>query len=120
MITSFDRRTPPGTPATVESKPIVFIVDDDISVRESLDLLLRSAGWRHEMFATATEFLERPRDLAPSCLVLDMLLPDCSGLDVQHRVAKDRSDMPIIFISGCGDVPTTVRAMKAGAVEFMT
>jgi len=100
--------------------PIVFVIDDDVSVRESLELLIRSEGWRPETFASAEEFLSRPRVLAPSCLVLDVTLPDLNGLDLQKRVAAERSDMPIIFITGFGDVPMTVRAMKAGAVEFLT
>jgi FixJ family two-component response regulator len=100
--------------------PIVFVVDDDVSVRESLELLIRSAGWQPETFASAQEFLARPRVLAPSCLVLDVNLPDLNGLDLQKRVAVDRNDMPIIFITGYGDVPMTVQAMKAGAVEFLT
>jgi FixJ family two-component response regulator len=99
--------------------PIVFIVDDDVSVRESLESLTRSAGWRAETFASAKDFLARPRVLAPSCLVLDIRLPDLSGLDLQKRVI-DRTDMPIIFLTGCGDVRMTVQAMKAGAVEFLT
>src|SRR3954468_20239615 len=100
--------------------PVVFIVDDDISVRESLELLVRSEGWEAELFSSAQEFLARPRSLHPSCLVLDVHLPDLSGLDLQKRIASDRSDMPIIFITGYGDVPMTVKAMKAGAVEFLT
>src|SRR2546421_12582232 len=100
--------------------PIVFVVDDDVSVRESLEALIRCAGWQAETFASAQEFLARPRVLAPSCLVLDVGLPDLNGLDLQKRVAADRSDMPIIFITGNGDVPMTVQAMKAGAVEFLT
>ena len=100
--------------------PIVYVVDDDVSVRESLDALIRVAGWQPETFASAREFLSRPRVLAPCCLVLDVTLPDLNGLDLQKRVAADRIDMPIIFITGYGDVPTTVRAMKAGAVEFLT
>jgi len=102
------------------STPIVFVVDDDISVRESLELLIRCAGWQAETFASAQEFLARPRVNAPSCLVLDVTLPDLNGLDLQKRVAVDRTDMPIIFITGNGDVPMTVQAMKAGAVEFLT
>src|SRR6267378_5490651 len=94
--------------------------DLDVSVRESLELLIRCAGWRPETFASAQEFLARPRVLAPSCLVLDVSLPDLNGLDLQKRVAVDRIDMPIIFITGYGDVPMTVQAMKAGAVEFLT
>jgi FixJ family two-component response regulator len=100
--------------------PIVFVVDDDISVRESLELLIASAGWQPETFASAQEFLSRPRVRAPSCLILDVALPDLNGLDLQKRVAVDRIDMPIIFITGYGDVPMTVQAMKAGAVEFLT
>jgi FixJ family two-component response regulator len=99
--------------------PIVFVVDDDISVREALEGLIRSEGWDVETFASAQAFLTRPRALVPSCLVLDVTLPDLSGLDLQKRLA-DRSDMPIIFITGYGDVPMTVQAMKAGAVEFLT
>ena len=100
--------------------PIVFVVDDDVSVRESLELLIRCEGWQPETFASAQEFLARPRVLVPSCLVLDVSLPDLNGLDLQKRVAADRTDMPIIFITGYGDVPMTVQAMKAGAVEFLT
>ena len=100
--------------------PIVFVVDDDVSVRESLELLIRDAGWRPEMFESAKEFLARPRALVPSCLVLDIALPGLNGLQLQERIAADRADMPIIFITGAGDVPTTVQAMKGGAVEFLT
>ena len=99
--------------------PVVFVVDDDISVRESLELLIRRAGWRPETYGSAQDFLSRPRDEAPSCLVLDVQLPDLNGLDLQQRVA-DRDDMPIIFITGHGDIPMSVRAMKAGAAEFLT
>jgi len=106
--------------ATSHATPVVFVVDDDVSVRESLELLIRCAGWEPETFASAQEFLARPRVLSASCLVLDVSLPDLNGLDLQTRVAADRVDMPIIFITGHGDVPTTVRAMKAGAVEFLT
>src|SRR6476619_6276223 len=100
--------------------PIVFVVDDDVSVRESLELMIRWAGWQPKTFASAREFLSHPRVLAPSCLVLDVNLPDLNGLNLQKRVAGDRTDMPIIFITGYGDVPMTVKAMKAGAVEFLT
>src|SRR5712664_3443361 len=100
--------------------PIVFVVDDDISVRESLESLIRFAGWQPQTFASAQEFLSRPRVFVPSCLVLDVRLPDVNGLDLQKRIAIDRIDMPIIFITGYGDVPMTVQAMKAGAVEFLT
>jgi FixJ family two-component response regulator len=100
--------------------PIVFVIDDDISVRESLELLIHNAGWQAETFESAQDFLSRPRIVVPSCLVLDVSLPGLSGLDLQKRVAVDRTDLPIIFITGHGDVPTTVQAMKAGAVEFLT
>jgi len=100
--------------------PIVFVVDDDISVRESLELLIRSEGWQAETFESAQEFLAHPRALVPSCLVLDVSLPGLNGLELQKRVAVQRTDMPIIFITGYGDVPMTVQAMKAGAVEFLT
>ena len=99
--------------------PIVFVVDDDVSVRESLELLILSAGWQPETFYSAEEFLARSRIDGPSCLVLDVTLPDLTGLDLQRRIT-DRADMPVIFITGYGDVPTTVQAMKAGAVEFLT
>jgi FixJ family two-component response regulator len=104
----------------LHSTPIVFVVDDDVSVRESLESLIRCAGWQPETFASAQEFLSRPQVDAPSCLVLDVTLPDLSGLELQKRVAVDRIEMPIIFITGYGDVPMTVQAMKAGAVEFLT
>ena len=100
--------------------PIVFVVDDDVSVRESLEPLIRTAGWQPETYASAETFLARPRALVPSCLVLDVSLPDLNGLDLQKRIGGDRSDLPVIFITGHGDIPMTVRAMKAGAVEFLT
>jgi FixJ family two-component response regulator len=100
-----------------DGKPTVFVVDDDDSVRESLKLLIESAGWQPETFVSGQEFLARPPALAPSCLLLDVFLPDLNGCDLQNRIA-DRADMPIIFMTGHGDVPTTVRAMKAGAVDF--
>ena len=100
--------------------PIVFVVDDDVSVRESLELLIRCEGWQAEIFASADEFLSRPRALVPSCLILDLSLPGLSGLDLQKRITSERTDIPIIFITGHGDVPSTVQAMKAGAVEFLT
>ena len=98
--------------------PIVFVVDDDISVRESLEALIGLEGWQVETFASAEAFLSRPRVFVPTCLVLDVSLPDLNGLDLQKRLAG-RNDMPIIFITGYGDVPMTVQAMKAGAVEFL-
>jgi FixJ family two-component response regulator len=100
--------------------PVVFVVDDDVSVRESLELLIRCEGWEPQTFASAPEFLAHPRTLVPSCLVLDISLPGLNGLDLQKQVAVERSEMPIIFITGYGDVPKTVQAMKAGAVEFLT
>jgi len=100
--------------------PVVFVVDDDVSVRESLELLIRFAGFQPRTFASAEEFLSCPRAFVPSCLVLDVTLPNLNGLDLQKRIATDRIDIPIIFITGHGDVPMTVRAMKAGAVEFLT
>ena len=98
---------------------IVFVVDDDVSVRESLELLIRTAGWQPETFASAPEFLSRPRAAVPCCLVLDVTLPGLNGLELQQQLAG-RADMPIIFITGHGDVPMSVQAMKAGAVEFLT
>src|ERR1044071_1051706 len=112
-------RPVPGTPASSGSPPVVFVVDDDVSVRESLELLIRSCGWRPETFASAEDFLQRSRFDGPSCLVLDVTLPHLSGLDLQKRIV-DRTDMPIIFITGYGDVPMSVEAMKAGAAEFLT
>jgi FixJ family two-component response regulator len=107
-----------GQSGTRAIPPIVFIVDDDISVRESLQALVADAGWLPEVFASAEAFLDRPRQRSPSCLVLDVSLPDLGGLELQKRLA-DQPDLPIIFITGHGDIPMTVRAMKAGAVEFL-
>ena len=111
-----------GASPTSQVKPIVFIVDDDISVRESLELLICSAGWQPETFASAQAFLSRPpaTTATPTCLVLDIELPGLNGLELQERIAVDRSDMPIIFITGHADVPRAIRAMKGGAVEFLT
>jgi FixJ family two-component response regulator len=103
-----------------KSAPIVYVVDDDVSVRQSLESLIRLEGWQPRVFASAEEFLTYPRALSPSCLVLDYSLPDLNGFDLQKRVADNRHVMPIIFITGFGDVPMTVQAMKAGAVEFLT
>jgi FixJ family two-component response regulator len=100
--------------------PTVFVVDDDVSVRESLELLIRHLGWRPMTFSSAQEFLEYPREVVPNCLILDVRLPGLNGLELQERIAADRINMPIIFITGHGDVPMTVRAMKAGAAEFLT
>ena len=103
-----------------ELAPTVFVVDDDISVRESVESLIRFSGLRVEAFASAEDFLSRPPAFGPSCLVLDVSLPDLSGLDLQKRIAADGAGMPIIFVTGCGDIPMTVQAMKAGAVEFLS
>jgi len=103
-----------------QQTPIVFVVDDDVSVRESLELLIKFSGWQPETFASASEFLARPRTATPNCLVLDISLPDLNGLELQKLIASERIDMPIIFITGHGDVPMTVQAMKGGAVEFLT
>ena len=109
-----------GSSPVATAKPIVFVVDDDAWVRESLETLIRDEGWQPETFASAQEFLDHPRTFAPSCLVLDVSLPGLNGLELQKRVAVDRTDMPIIFITGHGDIPMSVGAMKAGAVEFLT
>ena len=103
-----------------ETDAVVFVVDDDASMRESLRNLIRSVGLRAELFASAQEFLRSKHSDAPSCLVLDVRLPGLSGLDLQRRTAEAGLEIPIIFISGHGDIPMTVRAMKAGAVEFLT
>lgn len=102
------------------STSVVFVVDDDISVRESLELMIAEAGWRPELCASAREFLACPRPSGISCLILDVNLPDLSGLELQKRIAADYAATPIIFITGCGDIPMTVKAMKAGALEFLT
>jgi FixJ family two-component response regulator len=99
--------------------PIVFVVDDDFSIRESVSELIRCVGYQAEAFSSAQEFLDRPPAHVPSCLVLDVSLPGLSGLQLQERIAE-RADMPIIFITGYGDIPMTVQAMKAGAMEFLT
>src|ERR1700719_1694268 len=108
-----------SSPPMSHATPIVFVVDDDVSVRESLELLIRAAGWQPETFASALEFQSRPRPTVPCCLVLDVTLPGLSGLELQQRLVE-RTDMPIIFITGHGDVPMSVQAMKAGAVGFLT
>lgn len=107
------------SPAAEES-PVIFVVDDDVSVRESLEALIRFEGWKAETFASAEEFLARPRVLGPSCLLLDVSLPEINGLDLQKVLAADQRHVPIIFITGHGDIPMSVQAMKAGAVEFLT
>jgi FixJ family two-component response regulator len=120
MNPAHTRTHEPATSPAPETPPVVFIVDDDVSVRESLELLVRAAGWEPQLFASAEDFLARPRLPTPSCLVLDVSLPALSGLDLQERIAGERTDLPIIFITGFGDIPKTVRAMKGGAVEFLT
>jgi FixJ family two-component response regulator len=109
-----------GAASMPQASPIVFVVDDDISVRESLELLLQNEGWQPKTFASAQAFLDCPRAVVPSCLILDVSLPGLDGLELQKRVAVERADMPIIFITGYGDVPKSVQAMKRGAVEFLT
>jgi len=106
--------------AMAHPTPVVFVVDDDVSVRESLDLLIETAGWRAEVFASAEAFLAHPRGDVPCCVVLDYSLPHLNGLELQSRIAAERSDLPVIFITGHADVPMSVRAMKAGAIEFLT
>jgi FixJ family two-component response regulator len=103
-----------------DGKPTVFVVDDDVSVRQSLELLLASAGWEAQTFACAQDFIARRRDAAPGCVVLDVNLPDLDGLKLQTWIADEQPGMPIIFITGCGDVPMTVRAMKGGALDVLT
>src|SRR3984957_11934011 len=100
--------------------PTVVVVDDDVSIRESLELLIQNEGWQPVLFESAHEFLERLPTVVPSCLILDVNLPDLSGLDIQQRISDEKSSTPIIFITGYGDIPTSVRAMKAGAAEFLT
>jgi FixJ family two-component response regulator len=119
-MSSVDRLVLEPRPSASLATPIVFVVDDDVAIRESLEALLCSAGWQAQTFASTQEFLSHPRVLAPSCLVLDVALPDGNGLDLQTRIAVERADMPIIFITGQGNIPMTVRAMKAGAIEFLT
>src|SRR5262245_15664056 len=112
--------SPSGGVAVDDQSPIVFVVDDDRSMLESLENLLRSAGLTVQTFASAQEFLTTTRPRVPRCLVLDVQLPGASGLDLQQELAKDDAQLPIVFITGHGDIPTTVRAMKAGAIEFLT
>ena len=105
---------------SAQTDAIVYVVDDDVSVRESLELLIASASWRVRTFASAREFLSHPRRAVPCCLVLDVSLPDLNGLELQQRIAADHAALPIVFITGHGDIPMSVRAMKAGAIEFLT
>lgn len=121
MITITTLRRTYSSVARVPAKtPIVFVVDADISVRRSLALLIRAAGWQPETFASANEFLARPRTAVPSVLILDLMPPDINGLELQRRVSVDRPDMPVIFVAENCDVRVSVLAMKAGAIEFMT
>jgi FixJ family two-component response regulator len=110
----------PRSLAMPPSTPTVVVVDDDIGVRESLRLLIQDAGWQPALFESAQEFLARLPTVVPSCLILDVNLPDLSGLDIQQRITDEKSSTPIIFITGYGDIPMSVRAMKAGAAEFLT
>jgi FixJ family two-component response regulator len=103
-----------------QTRPTVVVVDDDVSVRESLELLIQNEGWKPVLFESAQEFLAQLPTIVPSCLILDVNLPDLSGLDIQQRITDEKSATPIVFITGYGDIPTSVRAMKAGAAEFLT
>lgn len=108
-----------GAPSAM-TRPTVYVVDDDISIRESLEMLILSAGWQPQVFGSAGAFLVQPKPLAAHCLILDVNLPDLNGLKLQELLSEKRSGLPIIFVTGYGDVPMTVRAMKAGAVDFLT
>lgn len=116
----YSTATRTGLSPMPDMAPTVIVVDDDVSTREGLEALLKAAGWAVESFETATAFLSRDVRSTPSCLILDVGLPDLNGLDLQALIADGQPQMPIIFITGCGDIPTTVRAMKAGATEFLT
>lgn len=109
-----------GSSRMSDTSSIVFVVDDDISIRESLELLIGNEGWQAVLFSSAQEFLAHRPPSVPNCLILDVSLPGLNGLDLQKRIAVERPEMPIIFITGFGDIPMTVQAMKAGAVEFLT
>src|SRR5271163_2389173 len=119
-MSSLDATNRPSRSVSMPITPMVYVVDDDISVRESLELLIRNEGWRPALFESAQEFFAGLPTLVPSCLILDVNLPDLSGLDIQQRISDEKSSIPIIFITGYGDIPTSVRAMKAGAAEFLT
>lgn len=120
MLTASVRETAERSNVMIHTKPIVFVVDDDVSVREALELLIDNEGWRPELFVSATDFLQRERPGVAHCLILDIALPGLNGLELQKQLAGERPEMPIIFITGYGDIPTTVQAMKSGAVEFLT
>ncbi|HUN98145.1 MAG TPA: response regulator [Bradyrhizobium sp.] len=104
----------------IQALPVVFVVDDDLSVREGLEMLLRNEGLQTLGFDSAQSFLDHSKPLSPSCLILDVDLPDLNGLDLQQRIGPHHAEMPIIFITGYGDIPMSVQAMKAGAAEFLT
>lgn len=108
-----------GLPVIPNFTPIIFVVDEDISIRTSLELLIRSEGWQSETFASAQEFLARPRATVPNCMILGISHSSRNGVEVQKQMARERVEMPIIIISGCEDIPTTVLAMKAGAIDFL-
>lgn len=114
------RDEPDGVNSDGAIEATVFVVDDDVSIRRSLDLLIRREGWKPELFASARAFLDRPRHNLARCLVLDVTLPDLNGLELQRSIALDQPFMPIIFITGYGDIPMSVEAMKRGAIEFLT
>jgi len=120
MVHGGVQREPERSSVEAKDAAVVFVVDDDISVRESLESLITWSGWRAETYESAQDFLARPRLTSPCCLVLDVSMPGLSGLELQELIAAERVDMPIIFITGHGDIPMTVQAMKAGAVEFLT
>jgi FixJ family two-component response regulator len=120
MLSQVRESSAPGPSTSADSQPVVYVVDDDMSVRESLEELIGTIGFQPETFASGEEFLRRERVRRASCLLLDYTLPDLNGLQIQERIATSRPEISIIFITGHGDVPTTVRAMKAGAVEFLT
>ncbi len=117
-ITTADRTAPISRRAS-DDTAIVFVVDDDVSVRDTLELLIQESGWQAETFGAAQEFLAYPHVSVPSCVILDVTLPDLNGLDLQKRVAVERPDMPVIVVTEHADIPMSVRAMKAGAIEFL-
>lgn len=120
MLVTSVRGTRERAHGMTHTKPIVFVVDDDVSVRESLELLIDNEGWRAELFVSAQAFLQRKRPEVPHCLILDISMPGLNGLELQRQLAGERPEMPIIFITGHGDIPSSVQAMKAGAIEFLT
>ncbi len=117
---SAERRPGGGANGVAEPKPVVYVVDDDVSLREALQAMVAESGFQPEVFASAAEFLRHSRQLVPGCLILDVSLPDLNGLEVQRLVGAGQTTLPIVFITGHGDIPMTVEAMKAGAAEFLT